>query len=152
MISTNVAPVSRRADYPSAMKAMPLIALAATAIIGYVAPAAADPASYASPFMDHDGTYLVGKDIRPGLYLTRGAAGGGNCSWVRHSAANIIDRGESGDAQYALIAPTDKTFETHGCQTWSIGTRPATPIEPPGRTCIYPLTGCQDPQLNAPSP
>lgn len=140
------------------MKATLLIAAATTATIGYAAPAAADPPAYPNTFMDHDGIYLVGTDIRPGLYLTLGATGGGNCAWIRHSAsgggdvANVIDRGESSEAQYALIAPTDKTFETHGCQTWSIGTRPATPIEPPGRTCIYPLTGCQDPNLYAPSP
>lgn len=140
------------------MKATLLIVATATATIGYSAPAAAGPPAYPSPFMDHDGTYLVGTDIRPGLYLTPGATGGGNCSWIRRSASgsgdvsNVIDRGESSEAQYALIAPTDKAFETQGCQTWSIGTRPATPIEPPGRTCIYPLTGCQDPNLYAPSP
>jgi hypothetical protein len=140
------------------MRATPLIAAVALVTIGYAAPAAADPPAYPSPFMDHDGTYLVGTDIRPGLYLTAGARGSGNCSWIRQSAggggdvSNIIDRGESSQAQYALIAPTDKAFETHGCQIWSIGTRPATPIEPPGRTCIYPLTGCQDPNLYAPSP
>jgi hypothetical protein len=127
-----------------------LISVAITAAIGYATPATAVP-FYPSPFMDHDGTYLVGKDIRPGLYLTRGAADGGMCSWSRLSsigngdASNVIDRGESSNAQYALIAPTDKAFDTHGCQPWSIGTRAATPIEPPGRTCIYPLTGCADP-------
>lgn len=144
------------------MKATVLIAAAAIAAVGYAAPAAADPPAYPSPYMDHDGTYLVGTDIRPGLYLTLGATGGGNCSWLRSASgsgdvSNVIDRGESSEAQYALIAPTDRAFETHGCQTWSIGTRPATPIEPPQagpaiRTCIYPLTGCIDPRTDAPSP
>jgi hypothetical protein len=133
------------------MKATLLIAAAATATIGYAAPAVADPPPYPLPFMDHDGTYRVGTDIKPGLYLTLGGTGGGNCSWIRRSAgasgdvSNLIDHGESSQAQYALIAPTDQTFETHGCQSWSIGTRPATPIVPPGHICIYPLTGCVDP-------
>ena len=134
------------------MKATLLIA-AGTAAIGFAAPAgyAAAQPIYPVPFMDHDGTYLVGNDIRPGLYLTRGATGAGMCSWSRLSssgrgdASSIIDRGESSDAQYALIAPTDTAFETHGCQTWSMGTRPATPIAPVPKTCIYPLTGCVDP-------
>jgi hypothetical protein len=134
----------------AARKAISLIAAAIAVVIGCAAPAAAFP-PYPVPFMEHDGTYLVGKDIRPGLYLTSGATPGGMCSWLRLSsiggsdASNVIDRGESVDAQYALIAPTDTAFETHGCQTWKIGTRPATPIAPPGRTCIYPLTGCVDP-------
>jgi hypothetical protein len=132
------------------MKTPLLIGAAITAAIGYVVPASAQP-SYPVPFMQHDGTYLVGKDIRPGLYVTRGAAGGGMCSWSRHSSigsggvSNIIERSDSSDAQYALIAPTDAAFDTHGCQPWAIGTRAATPIEPPGRTCIYPLTACVDP-------
>jgi hypothetical protein len=146
--------------YPSLLKATRLIVAAITAAIGYVAPAGSAVAEpiYPVPFMEHDGTYLVGKDIRPGLYMTWGATGGGMCSWARLSstgsgdAATVIDRGESSDAQYALIAPTDKAFETLGCQTWSIGTRPATPIPPAPPTCIYPLTGCQDPDALRPSP
>lgn len=139
------------------MKATLLTAAAITAAIGCAASAAAFP-PYPVPFMEHDGTYLVGKDIRPGLYLTLGATGGATCSWSRlssigsHDVSNVLDRGESSDAQYALIAPTDTAFETHGCQAWKIGTRPAMPIAPPARTCIYALTGCVDPNANLPSP
>ena len=145
-----ISSVGARRDYRWPMKVAVLVAAATAAAIGHAAPSAAAP-PYPVPFMEHDGTYLVGKDIRPGLYLTRGAAGGATCSWIRRSASgsgdasNVIDRGESSDAQYVLIEPTDQAFETHGCQEWAIGTRPATPIEPPGRTCIYPLTGCIDP-------
>jgi hypothetical protein len=134
------------------MKATMLIAAATTAAIGCAAPATASP-PYPVPFMEHDGTYLVGRDIRPGLYLSLGPTGDGMCSWSRLSSSgnrdvsNVIDRGQSSDAQYAQIAPTDAAFETHGCQAWRIGTRPATPIDPPGRTCIYPLTGCVDPNM-----
>jgi hypothetical protein len=129
------------------MKTSLFITAVITAAIGFAARATAYPV----PFMEHDGTYLVGQDILPGLYLTAGATGGAMCSWLRRSsigsgdASNVIDHGESPNAQYVDIAPTDKAFETHGCQTWSIGTRAATPIAPPGRTCIYPLTGCIDP-------
>lgn len=140
------------------MKAMLLTAAAITAAFGCTGPAAAFPPPYPAPFMDHDGTYLVGKDIRPGLYLTLGATLGGGCSWSRLSSigsrdvSSVIDRGESSDAQYAQISPTDTAFETHGCQVWNMGTRTATPIAPPGRTCIYPLTGCLDPNAELPRP
>jgi hypothetical protein len=132
------------------MKATLLIAAVLGAAIGSPTPAAASPPRPV-PFMQNDGTYLVGKDIRSGLYLTRGASGAGICSWTRLSsigndhASNVIDHGESSDAQYALIAPSDVAFDTRGCQEWSIGTRPATPIAPVPKTCIYPLTGCVDP-------
>jgi hypothetical protein len=159
MISANGAPVDWRRLSCATVNATVVATVLASSTIGYgCARGAADPPSYPSLFMDHDGTYLVGTDIRPGLYLSQGASGAGNCSWTRLSSggsgdvSNVVAQGDSRGAQYALIAPTDKAFETHGCQMWSIGTRPATPIEPPGRTCIYPLTGCQDPNLYAPSP
>jgi hypothetical protein len=127
-----------------------LIAAVVVGAIGSPGPVAASPPRPV-PFMEHDGTYVVGTDIRPGLYLTRGASGAGTCAWSRLSsiandhASNVIDHGESNDAQYALIAPTDAAFDTRGCQEWSIGTHPATPISPGPKTCIYPLTGCVDP-------
>jgi hypothetical protein len=117
------------------MKATALISVIPMAAIGFAAPAASSPTFY----IEHDGTYVVGRDIEPGLYFTPGSVGGRVCSWSRGS-----DRGESSDAQYVLIAPTDKEFRTDGCQPWTTETRPATPITPPGRTCIYPLTGCVD--------
>jgi hypothetical protein len=132
------------------MKATLLVAVAITAAIGCPATATAFPL-YPTTFMEYDGTYMVGKDIRPGLYSTRGTSGGGVCSWSRLSSigsgdgSNVIDRGESSDARYALIAASDMAFETHGCQTWSMGSRPATPIAPIPKTCIYPLTGCVNP-------
>lgn len=139
------------------MKATLLTVAIITAAIGCAAPATASP-PYPVPFMEHDGTYLVGKDIRPGLYLTSGAVGDGGCSWRRlssigsHDVSNVIDRGDSSNAQYAQIAPSDTAFETHGCQAWRIGTHPATAIAPPGPTCIYPLTACIDPNADLPRP
>lgn len=139
------------------MKAMLFTVATIAAGLGCAAPATAFP-PHPLPFMEHDGTYLVGKDIRPGLYLTSGARQDGICSWARLSSvgssdvSDVIDRRESSDSQYAQIARTDTAFETRGCQTWKIGTRPATPITPPGRTCIYPLTGCVDPNEDLPRP
>jgi hypothetical protein len=133
------------------LKATSRVAAAVAAAIVCAAPVEALPPRPV-PFIEQDGTYQVGVDIRPGLYMTTGAAGSDVCSWLRLSSAggreasNVIERGESSGAQYALIAPTDAAFETHGCRAWSIGSRAATPIAPPGRTCIYPLTGCVDPQ------
>ncbi|MDT7769663.1 MAG: hypothetical protein QOI30_2673, partial [Mycobacterium sp.] len=96
------------------MKAALLIATAVTAAIGCAGPAgnAVAAPSPPVPFMEDDGTYIVGKDIRPGLYMTLGARADGMCSWSRLSsissgdASSIIDRGGSSDAQYALISPT----------------------------------------------
>jgi hypothetical protein len=133
------------------LKATSSVAAAVAAAIACAAPVEALPPQPV-PFIEQDGTYQVGVDIRPGLYMTTGAAGSHVCSWLRLSSAggrqapNVIEHGESSGAQYALIAPTDAAFETHGCRAWSIGSRAATPIAPPGRTCIYPLTGCVDPQ------
>lgn len=131
------------------MKAPSLILAVTAAAIGCAAPATAFPV----PYMEHDGTYVVGRDIRPGLYLTLGPNADGVCSWSRlsafqhHDDSDVIDHGEASDAQYVAVAPTDAAFETDGCQAWRIGTRPATPIPNPGRTCIYPLTGCVDPHM-----
>jgi hypothetical protein len=133
------------------LKSTSPVAAAVAAAIVCAAPVEALPPQPV-PFIEHDGTYRVGVDIWPGLYLTPGAAGSAVCSWLRLSSAggrevrNVIEHGESSGAQYALVAPTDAAFETHGCRTWSIGSRAATPIAPPGPTCIYPLTGCVDPQ------
>lgn len=141
------------------MKAAVLFA-GVTAAIGFLVPAgdvAAQP-MYPAPLIQKSGTYRVGVDIRPGLYLSRGAVDGGTCSWSRLASAdsgdgaNIIAHGESTAAQYAWIAPTDAAFETHGCQTWTMGTRSATPIAPAPKTCIYPLTGCMNPDEGRPRP
>lgn len=146
-------PAERRPDADHTRRTIKASWLTATALMEAVlcpALASADPA-HPVPFMDHDGTYRVGKDILPGLYLTRGANDGQVCVWSRLSsvgggdATNVIDHGQTFGAQYALIAPTDAVFESRGCQAWSIGSRPATPIDPIPKTCIYPLTGCIDP-------
>ena len=146
--STKSLTSKRRRDYSSIMKTSALFAAAVLAAIAGAAPASAVP----WPIMDHDGIYIVGKDVPPGLYLTLGANGDGICSWARIASVgnggdsqNVIERGDSRDAQYAGITPTDRIFETHGCQSWSIGTRAYTPVPKGPPTCIYPLTGCIHP-------
>lgn len=149
----NSGPCNWLRNEDSATRVPLLIATAVAVTLGYAAPTGSALAAplYPVSFMEYDGTYVVGKDIQPGLYMTWGATGTGVCSWSRLSsidsrdAGSVIGRGESAGAQYALISSTDVAFETYGCQTWSRGSRPATPIAPVPKTCIYPLTGCVDP-------
>ncbi len=68
-----------------------------------------------------DGTYQVGKDIKPGTYVSS-APVSGNCYWARLSGSNgldsIIDNNNSSGQSLVTIQPSDKFFETNGCNTW----------------------------------
>lgn len=73
-----------------------------------------------------DGTYVVGKDIRPGTYRTDGPQGGlvPNCYWARLSSTSgdlrdIIANGNTKGQTTVTIAPTDKAFTTTGCNRWT---------------------------------
>jgi hypothetical protein len=84
-------------------------------------PAGAAPAQV----IPGDGTYRVGADIAPGTYVTAGGRDGFHCIWYRHStlgasSRDTIDTGASTGQQVVTIAPTDATFETGNCQTWSL--------------------------------
>lgn len=67
-----------------------------------------------------DGTWIVGRDIAPGIYSTQragrchydveGGSGGG-----QH--ANIADADSSGQA-VVTVGSTDRTFTSQGCGTW----------------------------------
>ena len=72
-----------------------------------------------------DGTYRVGVDIQPGVYVSAGGTGGYACIWFRHSTlgadpADIIDSNASQGQQIVTIAATDATFETSSCKPWSL--------------------------------
>ncbi|MDT7757137.1 MAG: hypothetical protein QOH27_3035 [Mycobacterium sp.] len=90
--------------------------------------ASADPAAPPAPApagpkttIDADGIYKVGADIAPGTYASAGPANDGTCSWKRISAANeTIDNALTHKPQVVSIEPTDATFKTSGCQTWSL--------------------------------
>ncbi|MBK3564536.1 hypothetical protein [Streptomyces sp. MBT62] len=73
-----------------------------------------------------DGTYVVGKDIKPGTYRTDGPQGGlvTNCYWARLSSTSgelrdIIANGNTMGQTTVTIAPTDKAFTTTGCNRWT---------------------------------
>jgi hypothetical protein len=91
--------------------------------------------------IEQDGTYLVGVDIRPGVYRT---LGGSQCYWARLSSldtSDIIDNNNSSGPQVIEILATDRAFLSSNCQSWTAeaasdlgpepGARPATG-SPPG--------------------
>lgn len=104
-------------------------------------PAGADPAPAPAPappatpktVIDHDGAFVVGTDIAPGVYASTGPVGNGTCSWRRIAAApagqtgDTIDRAFTHEAQVVQIDASDGTFKTTGCQTWQL-----TDQAPPG--------------------
>src|SRR5581483_433520 len=91
-------------------------------------PTAPGPATVAAPppgggpktSIDHDGIYLVGKDIMPGTYSSAGPVGNGACYWKRtgNPDGNLIDNAMSKKPQVVEIEATDKAFKTSGCQPW----------------------------------
>ena len=70
--------------------------------------------------IDHDGVFVVGTDIVPGIYTSAGPVGSGVCYWKRlgDDAKQPIDNAMSKKPQVVKIDPTDKTFKTDGCQAW----------------------------------
>ena len=88
------------------------------------------------PAVDGDGTYLVGADIMPGIYRT---PGGSRCYWARLNSldtSDIIDNNNSTGPQVIEILPSDRAFQTRGCQQWTLEASqnspvPAAPTPPP---------------------
>ena len=76
--------------------------------------------------MDHDGVYVVGKDILPGTYATAGPTNNRRCYWRRMNATdpnvpgNVIDSAMTAKPQVVMIDPNDKAFKTSGCQPWHV--------------------------------
>lgn len=68
------------------------------------------------------GTYVVGKDIKPGTYKTAGPADS-LCYWARNKdttgdAGSIIANGVPQGPATVTIKSTDGAFETSGCKNW----------------------------------
>jgi hypothetical protein len=68
-----------------------------------------------------DGTYRVGKDIRPGTYRTKGGDG---CYWARLKSFNgsldsILANDNASGPTLVTIKRTDRGFETRRCGNWS---------------------------------
>ncbi|GAA3569181.1 hypothetical protein GCM10022419_057520 [Nonomuraea rosea] len=77
------------------------------------------------PLLPH--TLVVGVDIEPGTYTTRGAAPDGNpnmqCTWARlrglsGAASDVIETSAAWRGLSVTILPTDKGFVTGGCAEW----------------------------------
>jgi hypothetical protein len=71
-----------------------------------------------------DGTYVVGKDIKPGTYRTEGPEDTAipNCYWARLSGTSgefneIIANGNTAPTTVTISA-SDNAFQTTGCKTW----------------------------------
>ncbi|WP_026256047.1 hypothetical protein [Mycobacterium sp. 155] len=85
------------------------------------------PAGALATSIDHDGTFVVGKDIAPGTYASAGPVGDGACYWKRigDDQNPIIDNAMTKKPQTVAIEPTDKAFKTSGCQAWTLTDAPA---------------------------
>lgn len=71
------------------------------------------------------GTYLVGEDIAPGTYRSRGKAG---CSWERlrgftGDQSDILAKGTGGGRRTVTVRGTDTGFSSVGCGTWTRASR-----------------------------
>ncbi|WP_328966274.1 hypothetical protein [Streptomyces sp. NBC_00239] len=72
-----------------------------------------------------DGTFLVGREVRPGTYRSTGPASGTavDCYWARLKGTTgdvgeiIANHAGKGPATVTIL-DTDKAFQTSGCQTW----------------------------------
>lgn len=70
-----------------------------------------------------DGTYEVGKDVKPGTYVSS-TPDSGNCYWARLSGTDgfddIIANNNSSGQSLVTIKSSDKFFQTNGCNTWTL--------------------------------
>jgi hypothetical protein len=88
---------------------------------GVPRPTTAAPSSPgAKPGEFGDGTYTVGQTVKAGTYRAPGP--GSTCYWARlrgfgGSGDEIIANNVIGDPTVVTIAPTDKGFQTSGCDT-----------------------------------
>jgi hypothetical protein len=128
--------MSSKTSIAAAAAALAVVGWGASASFAVAAPTPAPitPAAPTTPpntppaltSMDHDGVYVVGKDILPGTYATPGPTDNHRCYWRRMNAidpdvpGNVIDSAMSAKPQVVLIDPNDKAFKTSGCQPWHV--------------------------------
>ncbi|UGT43145.1 hypothetical protein LTV02_07075 [Nocardia yamanashiensis] len=102
------------------------IALVAAGVLGTAGTASAS----LSGVMDHDATFKVGVDIKPGTYTTTTAAS--VCVWARLSAITedasaILQTGGAVNGKVTVeVKATDVAFYTAGCGTWTLTTTTTT--------------------------
>jgi hypothetical protein len=82
------------------------------------------PAPAANTVMTGDGVYVVGTDIRHGVYHTTGAAGGsgGDCYYALLSSTDtnsIIDNNNVTGPATITVGPGVKAVDTSGCNAWN---------------------------------
>ncbi|MEV6769097.1 hypothetical protein AB0N05_10780 [Nocardia sp. NPDC051030] len=98
------------------------ITLTAATLLSATGTAGAD----LSTVIDHDATFKVGVDIKPGTYTTTTAAT--VCAWARLSAITedasaILQSGGAINGKVTVeIKSTDIAFFTTGCGTWTLKT------------------------------
>jgi hypothetical protein len=119
--------------------------IALNAVVGLVVIAAvsANAGSHrppgSPPPTEGDGSYLVGRDIRPGTYRTTGNTDG-RCHWERTRDASggpgaLLAHATVTGTGYVTVKATDGLFTSSGCRDWeAVGTMKATgsPGAPPG--------------------
>lgn len=72
-----------------------------------------------------DGTYIVGVDVAPGTYRSKGADDvNGVCYWARLDSTlgdtdSIIANDGGKGAQVVTVKKTDKAFTSRGCAEWT---------------------------------
>ncbi|MEV7524064.1 hypothetical protein [Streptomyces sp. NPDC091371] len=90
------------------------------------APASGDaskkPAEEKKAAFKGNGTFEVGKDVKPGTYRTTGNGSGG-CYWERAKDSSgetdsIIANDNVVGSSYVTIAEGDKIFKTNDCKDW----------------------------------
>lgn len=82
-------------------------------------PASASPTTSAA--IPGDGTWTVGSDVQPGVYV---ADGGDGCSWQRLSdpaagPGDVTAQGLPLPHTAVAIMPDDAAFKTEGCGAWT---------------------------------
>ncbi|MFD3696438.1 hypothetical protein ACFWUZ_09780 [Streptomyces sp. NPDC058646] len=108
--------------------APPVRSAASTVTAAASAAPAGRPSSAEAPRTEiaGDGTFLVGRDVRPGTYRTAGPQDDAfpNCYWARlrntsgDLAAIIANDNAQGQA-VVTIAAGDRAFDTKGCRPWT---------------------------------
>ena len=88
------------------------------------APTAQPPAAPPLPAGNfRNGTFSVGVDVAPGTYRTRTPSTG--CVWARLNAQGQVLGGATTDGpEIVTILPTDRTFRSSNCATWSLDLSP----------------------------
>jgi len=80
-------------------------------------------ATIAANTIPGDGTFLVGKDVKPGTYRTTGPKTGSSCYWQRSgdaSGTNIIANDNIAGPTVVDIKSSDVAFKTSRCAAWTL--------------------------------